>query len=96
MTAFIIAIIDVTDPEGFAAYRELVAPTIEAAGGRYRIRGGAVQVLEGAFQPKRMVMLEFASREAALNWYESDAYAPIRALRLRTARTDVILVDGLD
>lgn len=96
MTAFILAIIDVTDPEGFAAYRNLVAPNIAAAGGRYRIRGGAVQVLEGTFQPQRLVMLEFDSREAALAWYESDSYAPIRALRHRSARTDVILVDGVD
>ena len=96
MTAFILAIIDVTDPEGFAAYRNLVAPNIAAAGGRYRIRGGAVQVLEGTFQPQRLVMLEFDSREAALAWYESDSYAPIRAPRHRSARTDVILVDGVD
>lgn len=96
MSAYIIANIDVTDPEGFALYREMVAPTILAAGGRYRVRGGEARTLEGSYQPKRMVMLEFDSRAAALAWYESDAYAPARALRARVARTDVLLVDGVD
>ncbi|MFO1320443.1 MAG: DUF1330 domain-containing protein [Burkholderiales bacterium] len=96
MSAFIIVNIDVTDPEGFAKYRELVAPTIHAAGGRYRIRGGTAQVLEGSFQPKRMVMLEFDNREAALAWYESGTYAPLKALRQQSSSADVILVDGVD
>lgn len=95
MAAFIIANIDVTDPEGFAQYRELVAPTVAAAGGRYRVRGGDVKVLEGSFVPKRLVILEFDSMQAAQDWYESDAYAPARALRQRSTRSDAILVDGL-
>lgn len=96
MPAFIIVNIDVSDPEGFARYRELVAPTIAAAGGRYRIRGGESRVLEGTYQPKRMVMLEFASREAALAWYDSAEYAPLKDLRRRSSTADVLLVDGLD
>lgn len=95
MPAFIIAKVNVTDPEGFATYRELVAPTIAAAGGRYRVRGGEVRVLEGKWSPARLVMLEFDSMAEARAWYESDAYAPARALRQRTATSDVILVEGL-
>lgn len=95
MPAFIIANVNVTDPEGFATYRELVAPTIAAAGGRYRVRGGEVRVLEGKWSPARLVMLEFDSMAEARAWYESDAYAPARALRQRTATSDVILVEGL-
>lgn len=96
MSAFIFANVDVTDPAGFATYRELVAPTITEAGGRYRVRGGTVQVLEGAFVPKRAVLLEFDSMDAALAWYHSDAYAPARALRQRSAITDVVLMQGVD
>ncbi len=95
MSAFIIAEIDVTDPEGFETYRQLVAPTIEAAGGRYRIRGGRVEVLEGDWRPRRVVVLEFESMAAARSWYESDAYAPAKAIRQRTTTSNVVLVEGL-
>ncbi len=95
MPAFIIADIDVTDLEGFEAYRKLVAPTIADAGGRYRVRGGAFDVVEGEWQPKRLVILEFDSMAAARAWYESDAYAPVKAIRQKSARTNVVLVEGL-
>lgn len=95
MAAFIIADIDITDPQGFEAYRQLVAPSIDAAGGRYRVRGGSVTVLEGQWQPRRLVVLEFDSLATARAWYDSDSYAPIRAIRQRTAGSNVVLVDGL-
>jgi len=95
MPAYFIANVDVTDPVGFETYRALVAPTIVAAGGRYRVRGGNVTVLEGQWQPKRLVILEFDSMAAALEWYESDEYAPVKAIRERTARSDVLIVEGL-
>lgn len=95
MSAFVIAEIDVTDPEGFETYRQLVAPTVDAAGGRYRVRGGRVEVLEGGWQPRRVVVLEFESMAAAQAWYRSDAYAPARAIRQRTATSNVVLVEGL-
>jgi uncharacterized protein (DUF1330 family) len=95
MPAFIIADIDITDSEGFETYRQLVAPTIEAAGGRYRIRGGRVEVLEGEWRPRRVVVLEFESMAAARSWYESDAYAPAKAIRQRTTTSNVVLVEGL-
>lgn len=95
MPAFIIADIDITDPEGFEAYRQLVTPTVDHAGGRYRVRGGRVEVLEGQWQPRRLVMLEFESMAAARAWYESDAYAPAKAIRQRSASSHVVLVEGL-
>lgn len=95
MPAFIIADIDVTDPEGFEAYRRLVAPTIAEAGGVYRVRGGAIEVLEGEYRPKRLVILEFPSMAAARAWYESETYAPVKSIRLKTALTNALLVEGL-
>ena len=94
MPAYIIADVDVSDPQGFETYRQLVAPTIMAAGGAYRVRGGSFQVLEGDYQPKRLIVLEFENMAAARAWYESDAYAPVKAIRQRTAATNVILVEG--
>ncbi len=95
MPAYIIADVDVSDPKGFETYRQLVAPTITVAGGAYKVRGGTFEVLEGSYQPKRLIVLEFASMAAARAWYESDAYAPIKAIRQKTAATNVILVEGL-
>lgn len=95
MPAYLIANIDVSDPAGFETYRALVAPTIVAAGGRYRVRGGNITVLEGQWQPKRLVVLEFDSVAAALEWYESDEYAPAKAIRKRTTTSDVVVVEGL-
>lgn len=95
MPAYIIADVDVSDPKGFETYRQLVAPTIKAAGGAYIVRGGASEVLEGSYQPKRLVVLEFESMAAARAWYHSDEYAPVKAIRQRTAATNVILVEGL-
>ena len=70
MSAFIFANVDVTDPAGFATYRELVAPTVSAAGGRYRVRGGETRQLEGSYAPRRTVLLEFDSM-AVINCSES-------------------------
>lgn len=95
MAAFILADIDITDPAGFEAYRQLVAPTISAGGGCYRVRGGRCEVLEGQWQPRRLVVLEFESMAAARAWYDSDAYAPAKAIRQRTARSNIVVVEGL-
>jgi uncharacterized protein (DUF1330 family) len=95
MPAFVIADIQVTDPEGFQTYRDLVAPTIARAGGVYRVRGGDIDVKEGDWQPSRLVVLEFPTLEAAQAWYASDDYAPVKAVRERTAVTRVVIVDGL-
>lgn len=94
MPAYIIADVDIADPKGFETYRQLVAPTIAAAGGAYKVRGGAFEVLEGRYQPKRLIVLEFESMAAARAWYHSDAYAPVKAIRERTAVSNVILVEG--
>lgn len=95
MSAFVVANIDVTDPEGFALYRTLVSPTVEAAGGRYRVRGGETRVVEGGWQPSRLVILEFPTMAAAVSWYESDEYSEAKAVRQRSAHSDVVLVEGL-
>lgn len=93
--AFLIVDIDVTDDVGYQAYRQLVGPIVAASGGRFIVRGGAIDVLEGEWRPKRVVMLEFPSMATALDWYHGESYAEAKALRLRTSRCNVVLVEGL-
>ena len=95
MAAYLLVEIEITDPETFEEYKRLVAPTIAAFGGRYRARGGALEPLEGGWDPKRLVIIEFPSMETARLWWESDAYAPLKPMRIASARSRLLLVEGL-
>ena len=95
MSAYVIAEVEVTDPGKFEEYRKLVPPTIEAFGGRYVVRGGAIDGREGSWQPKRIVVIEFDDMERAKAWHDSDLYAPARALREASANTRMIVVEGV-
>lgn len=95
MPAYCIAEVDVTDPQGFAEYSAGVPATIAQYGGRYLARGGRVQSVEGDWEPKRLVIVEFASAEQALAWYNSPEYSAIRPIRERTATTRFIIVEGM-
>jgi len=95
MSAYVIAEVEVTDPGKFEEYRKLVPPTIEAFGGRYVVRGGAIDGREGGWQPKRIVVIEFDDMERAKAWHDSDLYAPARALREASADTRMIVVEGV-
>jgi uncharacterized protein (DUF1330 family) len=94
VAAYVIAEVDVTDPATYEEYRKLVPPTITRYGGKFLVRGGAVETKEGGWQPKRLVVLEFASMDQARKWYHSPEYAPALALRLKAARSKVLLVEG--
>jgi uncharacterized protein (DUF1330 family) len=94
MPAYLIANIDVTDREGFERYRLAVPAVIAAHGGRYLVRGGAIQAMEGQLPLKRLVILEFPSMAAAQGFYDSADYAPLLALRLASTKGDVVLVEG--
>ncbi len=94
MTAYVIVRIEVKDPEQFQKYREAVSANIKAFGGGYAVRGGAIEVLEGSDDGRRLVVLEFPSREQAMTWWNSPEYAEVKALREGAATMDAILVDG--
>jgi uncharacterized protein (DUF1330 family) len=94
MAAYVVAEVEVTDPAVYENYRKMVPATVAQYGGKFLVRGGAVQVKEGSWQPKRLVMLEFASMDQARKWYASPEYAPALALRLKAARSKVLLVEG--
>jgi uncharacterized protein (DUF1330 family) len=95
MTAYAIADVEVTDPGVFEDYRGRVGDTIAKYGGRYVVRGGKSEVVEGNWNPKRLVVLEFPSMERLQAWYHSPEYAPLKQLRFRSANTDVVLVEGV-
>jgi len=95
MPAYFIVDNEVTDPAGFEEYRKQVPGTLEKYGGKILVRGGQMQMLEGDWKPKRIVVTEFPSIEQARRWYDSDEYRPLKALRLRTARGSVVLVEGV-
>lgn len=95
MAAYVIACMDVVDPEGYGAYRAKVMATVTAHGGRFLVRGGDFSVKEGVWPRARLVVLEFPSRAAAEGWYASPEYQAILPLRLKAGRGEVVIVDGV-
>ena len=96
MSAYIVVEVDVKDPEGFADYRAMVPASLEGYGGKYLVRGGAVESLEGAWDPSRLVIIAFDSAEQAKRWWDSDEYREARNLRQATSETKMIVVEGYD
>ena len=94
MAGYIVVQVKIHDPEGFAIYRDMVPPTLEIYGGRYLVRGGNWEVLEGEWNPERIVIIEFDSIEQAKNWWSSEEYAPAKKLREQTTQSTMIVVDG--
>ena len=95
MAAYLIADIEITDPQAYEGYRKDVAATIEAYGGRYLTRGAAVDVLEGDWSPKRLVILEFPTMAKLEAWYDCPEYQPLRELRKRASVSKLIVQQGL-
>jgi uncharacterized protein (DUF1330 family) len=95
MPAYLISQITVRDPATYERYKELAPPSIAIYGGRYVVRGGATETLEGSWRPTRLVILEFPSVERARAWWDSPEYAAAKALRQACADTEMLLVDGL-
>ena len=85
----------VSDPEALAGYAKLAGPAIQAAGGRFLARGGELMVLEGDWQPTRLVVLEFEDLAAAKRWYESEVYQEAKKLRKGAAHLRMVAVQGM-
>jgi uncharacterized protein (DUF1330 family) len=94
MAAYVIAEIEVMDQGAYDEYRKQVPATVTKYGGRFVVRGGKAETLEGGWSPKRIVALEFPSMEQAQKWYRSSEYAPLIKLRQRASRGKLILVEG--
>jgi uncharacterized protein (DUF1330 family) len=95
MTAYLIVETDIHDPERYEQYKAASPGAVEAGGGRFVVRGGELAVLEGDWQPKRLVVLEFESLEAAKRFYKSDRYQEAKRLREGAADLRMVAVEGL-
>ena len=95
MAAYLIGDVEVLDATGYEVYRQKVPATVAAYGGRYLVRGGAIERLEGAWAPSRCVVLEFPSMTQLKTWWNSPEYVPLRALRERSTRSNIIVTEGV-
>lgn len=95
MSAYVIVDVDVHDPSLYEQYKALTPGTLAAYGGRFVVRGGAVETLEGDWAPGRIVVLEFADAARAKAWWASATYAEAKRLRQRAATTRMIVVEGV-
>ena len=95
MPAYVMANVNVTDPVRYEDYKRLVPPTIARFGGKFIVRGGTVEVLEGEWRPNRLVLLEFPSLEQARAWWQSAEYAEARALRQATSTGTLLILEGV-
>ena len=96
MPAYVIASVSAArDQEKLAEYRARNTEAVARHGGRFIVRGGSHETLEGAWSPVRLVIMEFPDVSAARAWYHSDDYAPLRELRQSASDTDIVLVDGV-
>jgi uncharacterized protein (DUF1330 family) len=95
MAAYVVVQVDVKDPTRYEDYKKLVPPSLEPFGGRFLVRGGKTETLEGDWAPKRFVVVEFPSVEQAKAWWASEEYAAAKALRQATSVTQMIVAEGL-
>ena len=96
MPAYLIYLGEVADEERYEGYKAHAGPSVVAAGGRYLVRGGDGEALEGELPASRTVVIEFPTRAAACAWYEGPEYTEIRKLRDGIARATLFVVDGVD
>jgi uncharacterized protein (DUF1330 family) len=94
MSAYLIADVEVHDQNVYADYRRQVLPLVEKHGGRFIVRGGAHEALEGEWKPRRLVIIEFPDMTALQAWYRSPQYAKLIALRQGVSRGSLVAVEG--
>jgi uncharacterized protein (DUF1330 family) len=94
MKAYVIVDVRITDPEKYEAYKKLTPGSLVPFEGKFIVRGGETETLEGSWNPGRIVILEFPSLAQARAWWSSEGYAPAKALRQSASVTQMILVEG--
>jgi uncharacterized protein (DUF1330 family) len=95
MPAYVLAEIEVTDPDGYKEYTAIVPATITQYGGRFLTRGGRVETLEGEWPVRRRVLIEFPSVEAAKRWWDSPEYQKPKAMRRAHSEGRLLLLEGV-
>ena len=95
MPAYVLAEIEITNPEGYKEYTTHVPATIAKYGGRFVVRGGKAQVLEGEWPERRRVLIEFPTVDAARKWFDSPEYEKPKALRQANSKGRLLLLEGI-
>ena len=95
MSAYLIADVKVHDPRTYEEYRKLVGSAVQKYGGTFLARGGKVELLEGQWNPARLVILAFDSAEKARQFYHSDEYGAAKAIRQKASTANFIMVEGV-
>ena len=95
MAGYIIVDVQITDPEAYERYKAAVPATLAAYGGKFLVRGGHAETLEGNWEPNRIVVVEFESVEKAKAWWSSQEYASPKQLRQSASVTKMIVVEGI-
>ena len=95
MSAYVIVDITIHDNSEYDEYKKLTPASIEAYGGRFIVRGGKSEILEGNWQPERLVILEFPSVERVKEWWNSAEYSKAKSIRQRVAYTDMLVIEGV-
>jgi uncharacterized protein (DUF1330 family) len=93
---YVIACVEIHDEERYADYRAGTVASLEPFEGRFIVRGGATETLEGSWDVGRTVLIEFPSVEQARSWFHSDGYQRIAAIRREASKADIVLVEGVD
>jgi uncharacterized protein (DUF1330 family) len=96
MKAYIIVDVSIHDPSRYEEYKKLTPPSLLPFDGKFVVRGGTTQTLEGDWRPERIVVLEFPNADKARAWWSSTLYAPAKELRQAIATTQMLLVEGWD
>ena len=88
--------VNITDPEHYAVYRAGTEDSLKPYGGRFIVRGGATECVEGSWDAERTVVIEFPSIDQARAWYHGEAYQQLAAIRREASSADFVLVEGVD
>ena len=95
MSGYVIANIDVKNPEAYKEYVGKVVPTVKKLGGEYLARAGEYKVMEGEWKNPRTVVIKFPNYEKALEWHSSEEYKPIKKIRLDNSVSNGIIIKGV-
>lgn len=93
MPAYVLVQVDIQDPDVYDAYKSLTPATVAAYGGKFIIRGNPIQVMEGVWNHDRLVMIEFADRKTAEDWYHSEGYQAAKAIRKPASDANLFIIE---
>ena len=94
MKAYVIVEVSIIDKVIYEEYKKLTPAAVSAFDGKFIVRGGRTETLEGDWYPERMVVVEFPSVEKAKAWWHSDQYAAAKSIRQQSAHTKMLIVEG--